>query len=54
MQHGFRSNRETDTALTAIHGTLAHYTAQRNNAMSPSEMSQKPLTKYGLMDYNTS
>lgn len=29
MQHGFRNNRGTDTALTTFHETLAHYTAKR-------------------------
>ena len=28
-QHGFRSNRGTDTALTTIHETIAHHTAQK-------------------------
>ena len=29
-QHGFRSKRGTDTALTTIHETIAHYTAKRS------------------------
>lgn len=29
-QHGFRNNRGTDTALTTMHETIAHHTANRN------------------------
>lgn len=29
-QHGFRSNRGTDTAITTIHETVAHHTVRRD------------------------
>lgn len=29
-QHGFRTSRETDTALTTIHETIAHHKARKS------------------------